>query len=650
MKIHPLFLRLHLRPGPTRILFTLLAILVAQLLVSTAPAAPAPANPCSELAVHLQLRGTDLETMPVVDCPAAINEDSAEHLVCQVIENRFYKWKEFEFQDAAGETRLAIKILEPEIRRLTAAEAGILLNASKHLFASNRCQAARYLTRQLDRTTIPALPLPLISTTADTSTRTTDQASDILVDKQTDITDRIPFPFLENRFADSETIPGVIGSDDRVRVTSFADITTYPWNTICFIEAEIPPYAGTGIMIAPHCVLTCAHVLLPPITTRWAQNMSVYPAMHQDHEDAIAIIQFGVATDVDMAASSTYIETGDYAYDYGLIQTGQSFSRITTFMPIEYDATPTEVEHAGYPNEVQGETYSCDMWFTRGRVLGYSGTDNRAMKLDLDITNGQSGGPVWRYDLSGNRRLVALASHYNLSAGYSGATRLVSAMESVISSYMRFDPDDDYQYFGYIPYYLVDDSHWTGIALANLEKQDIGVKFDYYDYSGMPMGSEIKTIPALGQEVFAIDSKYGPDEGWVKISSTAPLAGLALIGNNETMKMFDIDLKTALHRRFICPHLAVNEEWKSVLMACNPNQTETGLTLIYRKTDGTGEIRKTSSIPAEGSLTEFLADIFNQELNGGTLTIEATQPISAFLLYDNRKNTWRAGLSAVPLD
>ncbi|NPA25232.1 MAG: hypothetical protein GXO34_05350 [Deltaproteobacteria bacterium] len=647
MKLHPLFLRLHLRPRLTRILFTLLAILVAQLLVSTAPAAPEPVNPCSELAAHLQRRGANLETMPVVDCPAAINENSAEHLVCQVIESRFYKWKEFEFQDATGETRLAIKMLEPETRRLTATEAGILLNASKHLFTESRLQAARHLIRQPDRAAIPASTLPLVSNVAEISTNVTKQIPDVMVDKQTEITDRNPFP--ENRLTDSETTKGIIGTDDRVRVTSFADITTYPWNTICYIESEIPLYAGSGILIAPHCVLTCGHVLLPPIATSWAQNMSVYPAMHQDHEGTDTTMEFGIATDVNMVASSIYIDTWDSAFDYGMILTGQSFSRITTFMPIEYDATPTVVEHAGYPSEVQNESDSYDMWFASGRVTGYSGTDNRVMEFDLDITHGQSGGPAWIYDLSGNRRLVAIISHF-CPSGYNGATRLVSAMESVISNYMRFNPDDDYQYFSYIPYYLVDDSHWTGIALANSGKQDIGVKFDYYDYSGMPMGSEIKTIPPLGQKVFAIDLKYGPDEGWVKISSTAQLAGLALIGNNEAMKMFDIDLKTALHRRFICPHLAVNKEWISELMVCNPNQTETGLTLIYRDTDGTGEIRKTASIPAEGSLPVSLAEVFNKELNGGTLTIEATQPISTFLLYDNRENTWRAGLSAVPLD
>jgi hypothetical protein len=214
---------------------------------------------------------------------------------------------------------------------------------------------------------------------------------------------------------------------------------------------------------------------------------------------------------------------------------------------------------------------------------------------------------------------------------------------------MRFNPDDDYQNFGYIPFYLVDENHWTGVALANPGNQDTSVKIDYYDFSGMPLGSETRELPSLGQEVFAVDTRYGPDKGWIKVSGTIPLAGLTLAGD-EAAKMFDIDLKTALHRRFICPHLAVNDKWQSMLMACNPNLSETGLTLIYRNSDGSREIRKTAAIPACGSFSDSLGDIFQEEFNSGTLTIEATQPINAFLLYDSRENTWRAGLSAVPLD
>lgn len=242
-------------------------------------------------------------------------------------------------------------------------------------------------------------------------------------------------------------------------------------------------------------------------------------------------------------------------------------------MPIEYDATPDVVNHAGYPAEVQGETNSDDMWFCSGNVVGYDGIGDRIMLLDMDLTGGQSGGPVWKYDTTGNLRLVALAS-CSCSSLANGATRLVSAMEPVISEWMQHDPDDSYDHFSYIPYFATGDNHWTGIALANYNDHDSNFKIDYYRSDSIPMGNKLSSIKAFGQAVFAIATGFD-GEGWIKISSTEPLQGLALIGRNENAKMFDIDLKNSLHRKFLCPHLAADKNWDSRAMICNPNDTAT---------------------------------------------------------------------------
>jgi len=71
----------------------------------------------------------------------------------------------------------------------------------------------------------------------------------------------------------------------------------------------------------------------------------------------------------------------------------------------------------------------------------------------------------------------------------------------------------------------------------------------------------------------------------------------------------------------------------------------------YYDSDGSKVARITAwPIPAFGSIEEPLFDLFQQELDGGTLVIETEQPVTAFLLYDNKSTTWKAGLSAVPVD
>jgi hypothetical protein len=267
----------------------------------------------------------------------------------------------------------------------------------------------------------------------------------------------------------------------------------------------------------------------------------------------------------------------------------------------------------------------------------------------VDTSAGQSGAPVWKFiKKTGSRRLVGI--HVYGSAATNGACRLVSSMESIISEWMQYEPDLGYTNFGYIPYFSTGSRRWTGVALANYTGAENNVKLDYYSNAGTHLGSEYKNISAYGQTSFATATDAGT-EGWVMVSATAPLTGLALIGDPENATMFDIDLKSSLHRKFLCPHLAVNDDWRSFALVCNPNDTDTRISYTYYNTDGSQAFQITASpIPAHGSVKQALSGLFQQELNGGTLVIETVQPVTAFLLYDNKSTTWKAGLSAVPVD
>ena len=203
----------------------------------------------------------------------------------------------------------------------------------------------------------------------------------------------------------------------------------------------------------------------------------------------------------------------------------------------------------------------------------------------------------------------------------------------------------------YIPYLSTDDFtvRWTGMAMANPDQQSCNVQVSYNSHSGILLDRENKTIPAFGQSVFIAPTPSGT-EGWIKIEATTNLDGLALIGQATPSTMYDMDMKASLHTRFLLSHLAADTSvWQSIVMACNPNNTAATLTYSYYNQAGQLIATKPSSIPANGSVQDNLYNLFGQNL-AGSMVIDSTQPITAFMLYDSLTTAWKAGLSALPLD
>ncbi|MBN2706886.1 MAG: hypothetical protein JXR89_10655, partial [Deltaproteobacteria bacterium] len=136
----------------------------------------------------------------------------------------------------------------------------------------------------------------------------------------------------------------------------------------------------------------------------------------------------------------------------------------------------------------------------------------------------------------------------------------------------------------------------------------------------------------------------------IKIESSTALDGLALIGQSNPPLMFDMDMKSSLHTGFLLSHLAADAgNWNSLVMACNPNAAAANLTYKYYNQAGTLVASKASSIPAGGSVQDNLRNLFGRDLSG-SMVIESSQPITAFMLYDSKTYDWRAGLSALPLN
>ncbi len=599
----------------------------------------------SKLGAHLVEKSVVIESMPVIDCPDGIDSESAEHLVCQVIENTFYKWKEYEFFNAAGETRLAIEMIKPEPGLLTAVEAQVLLNGSK-LWERQPLESPDSLVVcpcPLDhpKTKNPVCKTPQIYrevTPLEVSVSNVDDTTIGVVPRSAGVME----------FDDESVMrESIHDNDDRLRVTN---TTSYPWNTICYLSFDMnrDNYRGSGTLISPLCVLTCGHNVWDQDLGVWSRDVKVTAGQYQYSEGEPIDKPYGTVSYSSVDTSRGYVNgSGTGEYDYGVVKLQESFTGISTFIPLVYDASPTIVHVVGYPGAVKDEYNSYGMWYDYGQVIGYEGDNNRIMLHVVDTSPGQSGSPVWTYDsVTESYRLVAI--HIFGDRRENGACRLVSANEPDISGWMM--DSVSYTHFAYIPYFSKDSSSgcWIGLAFTNRNKAENSFEVNYYGNSGSHLGSETGTIAANGQVAFVPDTA-DVTEGWLKISSTAPLNGLAMIGESAPSTMFDIDLKTSLHRKFLFTYLAADQNWRSIVLLCNPNSSVANITCKYYNGDGLLIDQIPSTIPSNGSVQHDLYTLFQRELEG-SMVIESSRPVTAFLLYENKFTTWKAGLSAVPLD
>lgn len=93
-------------------------------------------------------------------CPTDIEEVAPSRVVIQMIDNQFYRWKEYELDDPRV---FCIVLEEPEQRRLTAAEARELLEASGKWVETSIDPEEGYILKPTDpRVDMPPVPMPSI--------------------------------------------------------------------------------------------------------------------------------------------------------------------------------------------------------------------------------------------------------------------------------------------------------------------------------------------------------------------------------------------------------------------------------------------------------------------------------------------------------
>ena len=71
--------------------------------------------------------------------------------------------------------------------------------------------------------------------------------------------------------------------------------------------------------------------------------------------------------------------------------------------------------------------------------------------------------------------------------------------------------------------------------------------------------------------------------------------------------------------------------------------------VFKKELEGSIVISICSGTGCKAHSSDNLYTIFGQNL-AGSMVIDASQPITAFMLYDSLTTTWKAGLSALPLE
>jgi len=202
------------------------------------------------------------------------------------------------------------------------------------------------------------------------------------------------------------------------RVTNTQDV---PYRYVCRIVTRAydkgGASVGTGVLIGPFHVLTCAHVIYP-LESPHTGEIDVFPAQNGPDENSMRFRANGWAVSPAWQPANCFT-AGE---DYGLIRlataTRQGFMPIRPFDPARL-RRDVGINLAGYP--ATREEKARHMYESRGAIWGEGqingcvagepqGPVVRATAMtqllihDLDSAKSESGGPMW----SDDQALVAI--------------------------------------------------------------------------------------------------------------------------------------------------------------------------------------------------------------------------------------------------
>ncbi len=301
-------------------------------------------------------------------------------------------------------------------------------------------------------------------------------------------------------------IEQIIGdTDDRERITNTQD---FPWNTHCYLESHFTGdpthyYVGTGCLVSPYMVLTCAHNIYSLDLASYVSKMIVAPGQKQDYKNGPVQQPYGTCEIADSRVAPGYpgTESGTMTVDdFGAVWLSQPFPGINTYMPLEFGGTLTTGETlrlAGYPGEVKlGTPYedrnTSALWDASGPLGNLLSS---YMFYGVDTSSGDSGTSVRRGDGStlDPYRIIGIHSGYTPGMSLNGGARLSSYNQALITEWMQWKPEGDKVIFeDTFPLITMDRAKWTVVSGATSD--NVGLDEPSSPYSlrlnGYPSGGD----------------------------------------------------------------------------------------------------------------------------------------------------------------
>lgn len=233
--------------------------------------------------------------------------------------------------------------------------------------------------------------------------------------------DRKPKFIDRESFLSAEGVKTIFGPDQRKIYNS----TAYPWRCVGRVESALG--SGSGVMIGPRHLLTCAHIVdwQPNNTTGWLKFTPMYYNGSAPYGSA-----WGALTYYKYKVAGPTIDSTEIQYDYVVIVLDRRIGDNIGWLGAKSYSDSWDGgaywTHAGYPGDLTGTQRPT---YQTGIALDgdfWSADDNESMSHKADIWPGQSGGPFWGY-WDGAPYAVATQSAHNSSENFaSGGSDLVN--------------------------------------------------------------------------------------------------------------------------------------------------------------------------------------------------------------------------------